>query len=206
MYFIKQGELQYSHNTGRRELASAGCWASEGGVWTLWTHCGGMLATSDCHLLVLEVAKFQGITGQFSKQREFGKQYGLLFVRHLNSCNMDELTDLEDDEMDIEWLAARSCPHLVKQSGLMAKIIRRGSQTSLVGTGLTRGGSMAFMAMSSMDKALKKCPENGGSSPDLDMQTPTLTGHLSEALTWKNTAEALSNGLSTKKTQFSLAE
>lgn len=129
MYFIKSGLMLYSHQTGKREDAKDGNWASEGGLWTFWTHCGGMQATTDCRLLSLDVSRFQSLTRQFSKQREFGKRYGQLYVNHLNSCASVDLTDLEDPEMDVEWLAMQSCPGagLSNSSGLLGKIAARSS-------------------------------------------------------------------------------
>merc|ERR1712056_149776 len=89
--------------------AEMGKWSCEATLWTHWAHCGSLRARTECTLVVLDAAKFQNIATQFQNQVPFAQRYGEKFVSYCNEVEQDQLTDLEDPEMGIEWLTNRAC-------------------------------------------------------------------------------------------------
>jgi len=117
MFFVKDGEMEYKHATGEVTRLTAGQWAAEGGLWTAWTHCGSIVAASSkCTLIMLEVGKFQHIGRGFQSDIDFARNYGQAFVDYLSSVHDEDLTDLDDPGMNIEFLAHHACRHEVKSS------------------------------------------------------------------------------------------
>merc|ERR1712194_717334 len=87
-----------------------------------------MSASTESTLLSLSMDRFQRITAQFKHELAFPQTYGAEFVKHLNRALDAELTDLDDQEMDIEWLAIQACPpKALRQCGLIGRILRRNS-------------------------------------------------------------------------------
>lgn len=136
VYFVLEGNLRYMHHTGQKEKVEQGHWASEGSLWTPWCHKGSMFAKADCILLILDAKKFQDIAVGFRNDTEFCQNYGQGFLRHLNSMDPDEATDLEDPEMDIEWVVMRACPQTAQVGGLAGKIMRAYKSSRLMGNSL----------------------------------------------------------------------
>lgn len=111
MFFVVAGSLKYAHS--RSECYYSICpiqWVCEACLWTPWIHCGSMRARSECALLALEAERVAHIAVQFHAHVSYAQRYGHGFVKHINSQDYAYLTDLEDDEMNINWLAEKSLP------------------------------------------------------------------------------------------------
>lgn len=110
MYFVTQGTMKYQHRSGNNFTVLHGEWSCEAAMWTYWIHCGHMRAKSECTLLVLDAQTVAKISTQFQASVAFAQRYGHGFVKHLNNCEYEDLTDLEDREMGVQWLADKSRP------------------------------------------------------------------------------------------------
>merc|ERR1711957_377294 len=82
-----------------------------------------MRAKTECMLLLLDAAMFQqtATSSGVPEMVDFPTNYATGFLKHLNSVNENGLTDLDDPEMDVEWMSARAYPqkkHKRRGSGL----------------------------------------------------------------------------------------
>lgn len=108
MYFLSHGECQYRQSTKEFvEQVIVGEWAGEAALWTHWIHCGSMRASQASTIIALESERFQNIATQFGTALGYVQRYASAFCKYLESCEPDQLTDLEDPDMDVEWLASK---------------------------------------------------------------------------------------------------
>jgi len=140
MYFLYAGKLKYDRTAESHRTVHKGEWACEAVLWTQWMHYGLMRTKTECTLVVLEALIFQNICQQYTSQMDYARSYGKAFVQHINGAEEVELTDLEDPEMDVDWLAWRAHPNKKTEK-------RRQSSKNPV-TGLWKG-SMALLTRSS---------------------------------------------------------
>jgi len=111
MYFVISGKMRYICHNDSIVICQAGDWSSEAALWVNWAHCGTMGAKTDCVLLVLDAEKFRNIAECFPIELDNASKYGDGFVRHLNMCHPDDLTDLDDPSQAVHWLAKTSFYH-----------------------------------------------------------------------------------------------
>lgn len=111
MYFLHAGKLRYDRTAEQSHTVQKGEWACEAVLWTQWMHYGMMRTKTECTLVVLKADEFAEICKQYMSQIQYARDYAKAFVQHLNSSDEMTLTDLEDPEMDVIWLAERTHPH-----------------------------------------------------------------------------------------------
>lgn len=111
MYFLHAGKLRYDRTAEQSHTVHKGEWACEAVLWTQWMHYGMMRTKTECTLVVLKADDFAEICKQYMSQIQYARDYAKAFVQHLNSSDEMTLTDLEDPEMDVIWLAERTHPH-----------------------------------------------------------------------------------------------
>merc|ERR1712228_856385 len=85
-------------------------------------------------LLRLDAQKFQQTTIQFQNERVFGCQYADEFVKELNALYTEDLTDLEDPEMDVEWLALKNFPPELSTGGFLGMLGRNANGGTPLGS------------------------------------------------------------------------
>lgn len=125
MYFLTRGMCQYRQSSKSfADSVHIGEWACEAVLWTTWIHCGSMRAKDDSTLLAMDSVRFQTIASQFGAALGYVQRYSTAFVKHLEGCEREALTDLEDVEMDVEWLASKTRLPPDPAPGAMGKIIR----------------------------------------------------------------------------------
>jgi hypothetical protein len=92
MYWCMQGRLKYTQTLAPPAHMEPGNWACEAVLWTTWMHCGTLQACSECNLLGLNSRKVRNVWGNtpFSQVRSYAQK----FVKELNECDRQELTDL----------------------------------------------------------------------------------------------------------------
>merc|ERR1712217_528159 len=84
-------------------------WACEASLWTAnWIHRGSLRAKTECGLVILKAEQFQLFAGQSPDTLGFVQLYARDFVKQLARCAASELTDLEDTDMDVEWIAQKN--------------------------------------------------------------------------------------------------
>lgn len=149
MFFFTDGKLIYFRDSevGLNRKASSqrqnimrkkekvsiglGDFACEAALWTAWSHCGTMRAKTQCTVLKLNAEEFHNTSSQFKETVQALKNYGRSFVKHLNSKDRLELTDLADVEWDSGEVARESFTNAAEQEN--------GGRT---GTALKRGASI----------------------------------------------------------------
>lgn len=98
VYFIKTGLLQYVHLSGEEMRVVPKMWVCEAALWTNWIHRGQLTAITDCRLFALDCKKFQDISSSFEHHAFDPKKYAIEFVKDLNTCSQNEITDLPFEE------------------------------------------------------------------------------------------------------------
>merc|ERR1712113_1096917 len=85
----------------------------------MWMYHGDMSAKTDCTLVLLDAEKFQKVASQFLTRQANPIHYAKGIIKSLNTVDWDELTDLEDPELDLDALAVEAfdCKHLPRHVG-----------------------------------------------------------------------------------------
>jgi len=109
MFFVVSGRLTYIRNEQSDMSVNVGDWACEAVIWTPWANVGTLRVKSDCTLAMIDVERFQQLALQYDMDG-YAKKYGEKFLRFLNNSKVDDLTDLEDPNMDAQDLADICCP------------------------------------------------------------------------------------------------
>lgn len=111
MFFVTDGKMKYTHNTGLMKTLVQRYWACEPVVWTNWIFYGTARAKTECTLCVLNVAKFQQLTrGDARDNQSFVLNYAESFINHLNEMPPSTLTDLDYEDIDTAWLVQKALP------------------------------------------------------------------------------------------------
>jgi hypothetical protein len=104
MLFVERGSLTYifrMHKMGTDPQASESegeqpaepveaaisslTWLSEAALWTVWEHCGELIAQSDAYLLSLDSQKFAVLLKEYECAHVHAALYARAFVKFLNS-------------------------------------------------------------------------------------------------------------------------
>mmetsp|Transcript_19487 Transcript_19487/g.52230 ORF Transcript_19487/g.52230 Transcript_19487/m.52230 type:complete len:804 (+) Transcript_19487:68-2479(+) len=64
---------------------SGGMWLSEAALWTVWEHCGELVAQSDAYLLSLDALEFARLLKEYECAHVHAALYARAFVHFLNS-------------------------------------------------------------------------------------------------------------------------
>eukprot|EP00928_Gymnodinium_smaydae_P070774 TRINITY_DN54545_c0_g1_i1.p1 TRINITY_DN54545_c0_g1~~TRINITY_DN54545_c0_g1_i1.p1 ORF type:complete len:951 (+),score=95.79 TRINITY_DN54545_c0_g1_i1:182-3034(+) len=132
MYFICNGGMMYNRKRRDTDIVRNGEWACEAVLWTSWTHRGSMRATVDSSLLALESTPFQKIASQFKGSLGYAQRYARSFCKYMDECDEDDLTDLEDRDMDVEWLASKS---RVLSEAFVGAVVEPSTHHASIGSG-----------------------------------------------------------------------
>lgn len=110
MYFVKNGDLQYTFRNGDmldpplKELE----WVAEAVLWVSWWHAGELSAVTPCDLVVVDPKIFMGIFCQHIKPWRFAKRYADQFLERLNNSHDDTLSDIIRDDAFYSGAMARA--------------------------------------------------------------------------------------------------
>ncbi|CAE8648067.1 unnamed protein product, partial [Polarella glacialis] len=107
--YYRMNELDHGYSNSAPEVLREGDWAAEQVLWTNWTHRGMLRAKTDCVIITLQARSFHSITQNFQSNLFYPIRYGQAFVQNLNATLPDELTDLEDKDMNIRRMAYGFC-------------------------------------------------------------------------------------------------
>ncbi|CAE8648066.1 unnamed protein product [Polarella glacialis] len=107
--YYRMNELDHGYSNSVPEVLREGDWAAEQVLWTNWTHRGMLRAKTDCVIITLQARSFHSITQNFQSNLFYPILYGQAFVQKLNATLPDELTDLEDKDMNIRRMAYGFC-------------------------------------------------------------------------------------------------
>eukprot|EP00449_Zooxanthella_nutricula_P051211 CAMPEP_0198581050 /NCGR_PEP_ID=MMETSP1462-20131121/123723_1 /TAXON_ID=1333877 /ORGANISM="Brandtodinium nutriculum, Strain RCC3387" /LENGTH=825 /DNA_ID=CAMNT_0044312415 /DNA_START=29 /DNA_END=2506 /DNA_ORIENTATION=- len=137
MYFLVSGHMVYRHHIIEEpmRLVNTG-WASEAALWVDWCHRGALVASSDTSICVVRAARFMEVCMEFPNELVHMKKYAAEFANFLNSTHVDDLTDLEDPEMAVDFMARkafrgeRNSSDISDASSRMGGSFRRWSGTS----------------------------------------------------------------------------
>merc|ERR1719148_93466 len=102
IFFLQSGRLSYVQARGTLDSVDDGGWACEPVLWTTWEHAGSMRAKEDSNLLAIDALTFQKTVAKSESQGVAIYRYAVDFVAYLNDCAEEELTDLYDEDMEIE--------------------------------------------------------------------------------------------------------
>merc|ERR1719469_454540 len=94
MYIVQNGELLYRSQYSTLEIKQK-WWVAEAVLWVSWTHRGILTAANDCRLYTVCAHDFQAIASHFEYGEDFDPRvYAERLVDHLNSIELDEVTDV----------------------------------------------------------------------------------------------------------------
>lgn len=139
MYFCISGELEYLHSNHGVDMShplEGGDWMCEYVLWTQWTHCGSLRASTSVSLVALDARQFLEIASQFQTGEFFPFKYAQLFAVALNKIVKSGLTDLHDPRMSLDSLARKafdpSLAHLFRRKSRQSKADTETDATSVV--------------------------------------------------------------------------
>lgn len=108
MYFVVSGKLIYQQPRRPAKTIEAGHWLSEQVLWTKWTHCGNLCASSEARLVSLNASMVQNIFSSFPSDHAFS--YANAYVEWLNELSWEQLNDLSPPKVELENMVSESWP------------------------------------------------------------------------------------------------
>lgn len=221
MYFLVSGRLTYIPQQGTRKTVAPKEWSCEAVLWTPWAHCGAMRAKQESTILALSSEKFQTIATQFHGHVQYAQRYGSAFVQHLNNERENGhfgLTDLEDPEMGVEWIADRTrmaedAPERQERS---KSLMRRASVQMMkkgVTTTFNQGGTGAMQRLGSFLTRHQPFKRNSANEEEggrlsgglfgRSQQTPAFgpLAHLGQGPAWATSEESAASSEGSGKEQ-----
>ncbi|CAK0856261.1 unnamed protein product [Prorocentrum cordatum] len=106
MLFVVEGSLYYTRQRERKDVKE-GQWLCEAVLWTRWTHCGTLMARSDCRMLSITAQAFHKACEKFPSLHP--GEYADQFVHHLNEY-LDDLTDMRLSDAQVESMLEAAFP------------------------------------------------------------------------------------------------
>jgi hypothetical protein len=98
-YFLRSGEFVYRHPKNVGDKIPAMTWCGEAVLWTPWKFVGSMEAESVSTTIHIDPTKMcKAVSGSTTCWRRVAR-YAVVFVFHLNSKSVEELTDLPMNDM-----------------------------------------------------------------------------------------------------------
>jgi len=96
MFVVNEGCFQYMMDNGKTLETPLGkkAWASEAPLWTEWRHRGDLISLEPSTVMAVDAHKFGDILRHHLRSWHLAAQYGLHFVLHLNSADLNSLTDV----------------------------------------------------------------------------------------------------------------
>eukprot|EP00929_Paragymnodinium_shiwhaense_P056722 TRINITY_DN28390_c0_g3_i1.p1 TRINITY_DN28390_c0_g3~~TRINITY_DN28390_c0_g3_i1.p1 ORF type:complete len:1065 (-),score=253.14 TRINITY_DN28390_c0_g3_i1:85-3279(-) len=112
MYFVDDGRLRYLNDVlNCHEFVCKGDWLCEAILWTPWVHCGAArVASANIRLIALDTVKFINTVTKLRDPAQAAWKFGDQYVKGLNECEEDSLTDLKNWQIDLDLLAYEACP------------------------------------------------------------------------------------------------
>lgn len=112
MYFLTGGIMKYER-PGKKDdkgvqTANVGQWFCEAVLWTAWTHRGSCTSLSSVALLAICADQFHDVAVRFPDSMDYARRYAGEFVKYIRQCDDCDLTDMEDIDMAVSWLASKS--------------------------------------------------------------------------------------------------
>lgn len=131
VYFVCGGVFEYHFlEPANVSRVLEGDWVAEAALWTSWFHRGDLAATSEAKLLLLDVRRFHEVAVQFEHLEYDPAVYGREFVRMLNACEEDRVSDLsgcmrltgEKSRVDLPAALPRLRSGTLDQSPILARL------------------------------------------------------------------------------------
>mmetsp|Transcript_117871 Transcript_117871/g.263503 ORF Transcript_117871/g.263503 Transcript_117871/m.263503 type:complete len:787 (-) Transcript_117871:38-2398(-) len=112
MFVIWGGCLDYASsqaNSSSFAFVRQGEWLCEGCLWTHWISCGEVHAKTRATIVCISAKNLHDVAKHCRSLSMRPARYGELFVEYLNSLHEHELTDLEDEDFDMNGAVEASC-------------------------------------------------------------------------------------------------
>jgi hypothetical protein len=126
MLFVVEGSLYYTRQRQRKDVKE-GQWLCEAVLWTRWTHCGTLMARSDCRMLAITAHAFHKACEKFPSLHP--GEYADQFVHHLNE-DLDDLTDMRLSDSQMESMLEAAFPEWQELTSQADRPDSPGSQAS----------------------------------------------------------------------------
>eukprot|EP00930_Biecheleria_cincta_P048228 TRINITY_DN33580_c0_g1_i1.p1 TRINITY_DN33580_c0_g1~~TRINITY_DN33580_c0_g1_i1.p1 ORF type:complete len:890 (-),score=121.58 TRINITY_DN33580_c0_g1_i1:85-2754(-) len=104
MVIVKTGAIAYDHSlSALRVRQGKGTWLCEAALWTRWTTRGEAKGIEEGSLLVtIDAEIFKAECAKNIRARSYLRVYAALFVMHMNSCSLMDVSDINSPEFDID--------------------------------------------------------------------------------------------------------
>jgi hypothetical protein len=119
MYFVKVGSLEYTliDQTSLGTPVGPNLWVSEASLWAVWRHRGRLVARRNVNeAMALVPSSFVEVCRLHPRPWYFARNYGIEFVKYVNSIGTKAQTDVIFDELVFQRLVQASDTYQLTQA------------------------------------------------------------------------------------------